>query len=137
MKKLILLLKKYKEVFLYVIFGVFTTICNIVVYYLCTRIFYINEYSSNIIAWIISVLFAYITNKIFIFKNKEKKFPHLLKESLSFFFFRLISLIIDMASMYLLISFVLLNDLVAKIITNIIVIILNYIFSKFFVFQKK
>ena len=88
---------------------------------------------SNAIAWIISVLFAFITNKLFVFESKG----NVLKESISFFIVRLISLGLDMLCMYLLISVLSTNELLSKIITNVIVIILNYVFSKIFVFKKQ
>ncbi len=137
MKKLILLFQKYKEVIMYLIFGVLTTLVNIITYYFCTRLFDLNEYGSNVVAWIISVLFAFVTNKLFVFEDKDKNWRAILKQSLSFFAFRLVSLGIDMGSMYGMISILKWNDLIAKVIANIIVIILNYVFSKIFVFTKK
>jgi len=131
------LITKYKEIIMYLVFGILTTLVNIVSYYLLTRFGNMEEYTSNIIAWILSVLFAFITNKLFVFESKDKSFNVILKESLSFFSFRLISLGIDMAAMYVMISLLRFNDILAKIIANIIVIILNYIFSKLFIFKKK
>lgn len=130
------LFEKYKEIILYGIFGVLTTVVNILVYYFCTRISGIGEYASNVIAWILSVSFAFITNKTFVFHSKKRDLKTVLKESLFFFGFRLASLGIDMVSMYLMISILSFNDLIAKVLANVIVIILNYICSKLFVFQK-
>lgn len=129
--------KKYKEIILYVIFGVLTTLVNIIVYYLTTRAFGISEYISNVIAWILSVLFAFVTNKLYVFDSQDKSIRIILKESISFFSFRLLSLGCDMLCMYIMISLFKWNDLLAKIIANIIVIILNYIFSKVFVFRSE
>ncbi len=131
------LLKKYKEVILYLIFGVLTTLVNIIAYFISTRFLNLDAYISNIIAWILSVIFAFITNKLYVFKSKNTNLQVILKECLSFFGFRVLSLIFDMACMYLFISILSTNDLIAKIITNIIVIILNYVFSKLFVFKNK
>ena len=70
MEKIKELLKKYKFIILYGIFGVLTTIINIVTYALCYDMFNISNVVSNIIAWVLSVLFAFITNKIWVFESK-------------------------------------------------------------------
>ena len=128
---------RYKEIVMYLIFGVLTTLVNIISYYIFTRVVPLGEYISNIIAWIISVSFAFVTNKLFVFDSKSKKAKTLLKELTSFITFRLLSLGIDMGSMYVMISLLKFNDMIAKIIANGIVIILNYLFSKLFIFKKK
>ena len=136
MKKIKNLLKKYKEIILYLVFGVLTTVVNIVAYFIFTRLLSLNAYTSNILAWFLSVLFAFITNKLYVFESKNKNMKIILKESISFFAFRLLSLVMDMGCMYVMLSIFSWNDLIAKIITNILVIILNYIFSKLFIFKK-
>lgn len=123
----------YHEVINYLIFGVLTTVVNIVTFYLLTAIS-IDWQISNIIAWIASVLFAYITNKKFVFESKEKK---ILKEFLSFLSFRVLSLGIDMICMYLFIDLCHISSFISKIIVNVIVIVLNYVFSKLFIFSGK
>lgn len=132
-----ILFQKYKEIILYLVFGVLTTLVNIVTYYLCTRLGGFNEYISNVVAWLISVLFAFITNKCLVFESKNRTYKVVVKEALSFFLFRLLSLGIDMVAMYVMISLLVWNDLIAKIIANVVVIILNYVFSKLFVFHKR
>lgn len=127
------LIKKYKELLLYGIFGVLTTIVNIVVYSLCTHMFSINYLISTAIAWLISVLFAYITNRIYVFESKSSD---ILKEILSFFSFRVLSGVIDITIMYVFVDLFSWNDIFVKILSNIIVIVLNYIFSKLFVFKN-
>lgn len=124
-----------KEVILYLLFGVLTTLVNIFSFYLLVHIFLINVYVSNIIAWIISVLFAFFTNKSLVFESKSKG-KKALKEMYSFFFFRIISLLFDMGSMYIFISILNLNDLISKILANILVVVLNYIFSKCLIFKE-
>lgn len=128
------LIKKYKEILLYGIFGVLTTIVNIVVYYVCTHLFAIDYLISTIIAWFISVLFAYITNRLYVFESKSSD---VIKEMLSFFSFRVLSGTLDIGIMYLFVDIFKWNDLIVKILSNIVVIILNYIFSKLFIFKKK
>ena len=77
-------LKKFKETFLYVLFGVLTTVVNIGIYFIFTRIFRIDYFTSNTVALIISILFAYITNKFFVFKSKSIEKILLIKEFISF-----------------------------------------------------
>ena len=127
---------KSREVLLYLVFGALTTLINIVVFYICRKL-KLEIYLSNIIAWILSVLFAFITNKIFVFESKNKNKKDSIKEMLSFFTFRILSLIFDMAFMYLMIQIIMCNEMFSKILSNVFVIILNYIFSKVFVFKKR
>ena len=96
----------------------------------------IELYISNIIAWILSVLFAYITNKLFVFESKNKSKTENLKEMVSFFGFRVLSLVFDMGCMFLLVDILRIGELISKVLSNILVIILNYIFSKLFIFKK-
>lgn len=131
------LLKKYKEIILYFIFGVLTTIVNVVVYSICAKICGINYQISNVIAWVISVVFAFITNKIYVFESKDKSLKVMLKEGLSFCGFRIFSLGADLATMYVMVSILSIDDIIAKIVANVIVAIINYVFSKLIIFKKK
>ena len=133
LNKLLNLYKKYKEIINYLIFGVLTTLISIVNYAIFTKVFHIDYLISNVLSWIIAVLFAYITNKIYVFESKSKKN---IKEITSFFFFRVVSLIIEMIILYIFVDILHIDDLVTKIIAQVIVIVSNYIFSKLFVFKK-
>ena len=126
-----------KEFILYVVFGVLTTLINIGVFYVCNDLVHIHYLVSNMIAWILSVLFAYITNKIFVFESKGVRGKALLKEFWLFIAARLLSLGIDEAGMLFLVGAIAMNETIAKIIMNVIVVILNYIFSKWIIFKKK
>ena len=127
-------LKKYREILLYLVFGVLTTVINIISFYLLSDILKINWMISNVAAWIVSVLFAYFTNKKYVFESKNK---NVIKEFTSFVVCRVLSLGIDMAVMKLLIDVLSVNKLFSKIVSNVIVIIANYIFSKFLIFKGK
>lgn len=128
-----LVLNKYKQFFSYLIFGVLTTLVNIIVYYLFSSVLNINYLISNGIAWIISVTFAYITNKLYVFESDNK---NVIIELIKFYISRLTTGVIDIVLMWLFVGIFIVNDMYAKIIVNIIVIILNYIFSKFFIFKE-
>ncbi len=121
---------------MYLIFGVLTTVVNIVSYFLLARILHIDTVVSTVIALILSILFAYITNKIFVFESKTNTAKELLKEIISFFGCRAFTGILDVAFMYITVEVFNLNDMIMKIISNIVVIIVNYIFSKLIIFKK-
>lgn len=129
------LIKKYKEIIMYLVFGVLTTLVNIVSFYIMDKC-NINLYVNNTIAWILSVLFAYITNKLFVFESKSLEPKIVIKEGLSFFGFRLISYFMDMLCIFIMVDIFSINKMISKIVGNVIVIIANYIFSKLFIFKK-
>jgi len=118
-----------KETFLYLIFGILTTIVNIVSFFVFNKLF--NYKLSNIIAFILAIVFAYIMNKMYVFESKRKEKLETIKEFIFFIGSRLFTFITDMILIVLFI-----NILISKIIVSIIVIILNYILSKKLVFRK-
>ena len=126
---------KYKEALLYLVFGGFTTLVNILSFFIL-RQFKIEIYISNALAWFISVVFAFITNKLFVFESKGKSNKENIRECISFFGFRILSLVFDMGATYLLLQVLSVNELISKVVSNVLVIILNYIFSKLFIFKK-
>lgn len=139
MKKIITMYQKYKEVINYLIVGVLTTMVSLVIYYGLVLTILNPEKSielqiANIISWIGAVLFAYLTNRKYVFQstNKKKK-----KEFLAFLSSRVVTLILDMLIMYFGVTLLKGNDKILKIISQIIIIIANYILSKCFVFKKK
>ncbi|WP_341479355.1 GtrA family protein [Clostridium gasigenes] len=131
------LYEKYEEKILYVIFGVGTTIVNIITYVGLTQIIGLLSVTANIIAWIISILFAYITNKIWVFKSNDYNVEHLKKEVITFVSARAASGGLDIFIMYIFVQILSMNDIVIKISSNILVVIINYFFSKLYVFKAK
>lgn len=121
-----------KELILYVVFGVLTTVVNIIVYVVFAKFLNIDYIISNIIAWFLSVLFAYITNRIWVFESKSS---NILKEISLFFGGRLFSGVVDTSLLYLMVDILLVGDFVSKVVTQIIVVILNYVISKVVVFK--
>ena len=138
-----MLLNKYKEIIIYLIFGVATTLVNFLVYTLLIEIFQAEMTVSNAVAWIIAVVFAFVTNKIFVFESKSSRISVVLKEMISFFGSRVISGSIEIFLPTLLFKIGLdfslfgIKGFVAKALVSIIVIVLNYVFSKLFVFKKR
>ena len=134
MKKL---MKKHKEVIMYLVFGVLTTAVNIVTYAFFTRVITLDMYSANIIAWVLAVLFAYVTNRKYVFESSAKRAKEKFKEIMSFYACRLFTFGIDMSFMFLMVDMLYINDMVSKVVVNVIVILLNYILSKEFIFKNK
>lgn len=128
--------QKYRQIILYLFFGVGTTLVNIVVYYICSHIFYLSVFSGTIIAWILSVLFAYVTNKIWVFSSHHNGIRDILIEFIRFVSCRITTGVIDLIIMMIFCTWLGLNDLVIKIGSNVIVVIMNYIFSKLFIFKE-
>lgn len=127
---------KYKELILYVFFGGLTTLVNIAVYFICSRVLGIDVVASNVAAWLLSVLFAYVTNKLFVFESRQQEFLALVGEVCSFFACRLFSGVLDTGIMYLFVEQLGFSDLLIKILSNLVVIVINYLFSKLFIFRK-
>lgn len=126
---------EHQEGMRYLVFGGISTIINIIVFALLEKIGF-STLISNLMAWIISLIFAYFTNKMCVFYSKAITKKDLLKEITSFFSFRIITLIIDEVYMYITIDAMHFNSLLMKIISNIIVVVLNFVFSKIFIFNN-
>lgn len=130
------LFKKYHEIIMYLIFGVATTVINISIFYICNEFLGIDYRISNTIGWFISVLFAFVTNKYFVFSDNQNGKTSFFQEMLLFYWYRALSFVIDMGLIIICIEWLLISDFWSKIITQVVVIIVNYFFSKFFVFKN-
>lgn len=144
------LLIKYKELITYGIFGVATTVVNFVVFKVADMVLGSDLYLlSNVIAWFVSVFFAYVTNKLWVFESKSLKADVVMKEMLSFFAARGFSFIVEEVGLFLLVdaaglsdyqlkvfSFTVPGTMIAKIIVAVVVVIINYFFSKSVIFKK-
>lgn len=126
----------------YLVFGALSTVVNILTYVLFSQILLrelnetLNVNISEIASFIAAVIFAYCTNKICVFQSKTENKKGLLKEIASFMGCRLVTEAISIGLMNLAVA-INFNDVIMKIIANIVVIILNFIFSKLFIFRKK
>ena len=128
------------EMISYIIFGVFTTAVNVVSYGLLRPVIHWNAQwdvlTANTIAWILSVAFAFITNKLFVFRSKSCAAKLFWRELSAFVGARLLSLGVDSLGMLLMVNALAWNDWLAKIIMNVIVVIINYVLSKMIIFKK-
>ena len=139
MNKIKELYLKYKEIINYLIFGVLTTVVSLVTYYICVYTILAPDNAvqlqiANVISWIISVAFAYITNRKFVFESKEK---NKIKEASKFVTSRIATLLMDMVIMYVGVTVLKFNDKIMKLISQVVVIVMNYILSKILVFKKE
>lgn len=136
MDKIKELLYKYKALLAYGIFGVLTTLVNIGVYSVCYQQLGIGNVASNIIAWVLAVLIAFITNKLWVFESKTFEPAVLLREAISFFGCRLATGGLDLVIMYVSVDLLAQNSTAMKCISNVLVIIANYAASKLVIFKK-
>jgi putative flippase GtrA len=133
MKKVFL---KYREIILYIFFGGCTTIVNVFLYYISTRWFDFGTVTSTLLAWWVSVLFAYLTNRILVFRSHNKELRAMLFEFAFFVACRLLTGLLDILIMYLFVDQLGWPDLIMKFLSNLIVIMANYVASRLLIFKK-
>lgn len=143
MQKLLNLYKKYKEIIIYVFFGGTATIVNFVVYSVCVGPLSTSLEFGGAIAWAVAVIYAFFTNKIWVFESHDWKINTLIKEGVSFIGGRLFTGVIEIYGTPLLVSWGInqvifgIPGFVAKAVVAVIVIVLNYVLSKLFVFKNQ
>lgn len=137
MEKIIQLVKKYWSIISYVFFGAVTTVVNLVVYYICYHMAGLNSDLSTVIAWVLAVLTAFLTNKPFVFGSHDWSVKVLLPEAGSFFGCRLGSGLVELVLMHVTVEMLGWPGMLMKLLANVIVMILNYVASKLLVFRKK
>lgn len=120
---------------MYLVMGVLTTVVNFVCYFIFEL--FLSPTLSTVIAWFISVLFAYITNSKWVFLSNAKTLKEHLAQIISFFAARLLSGVFDLAATHIFIERLAFNDFVVKVIINVLVIVFNYVASKLVIFKKK
>lgn len=129
--------KKHKEVLLYLFFGGLTTVVSIASYSYCDVALGMNPLIANVISWILAVLFAYVTNKIWVFDAQNNTFGDLTREIASFFLGRLFTLLVEEAILFVGITMLGLNSIAVKVVAQFIIVVLNYIISKLLVFRAR
>lgn len=136
MKKYKQLWEKHKELILYVFFGGCTTLINIVSYFACRQVLHMPVVPADVLAWLVSVIFAYVTNKLFVFESKSWRLRLVLKEGAEFLAARVFSLGVDVVMLYITVTILDWWELPMKVLANVVVIVINYIFSKWIIFRK-
>ncbi|HIS69284.1 MAG TPA: GtrA family protein [Candidatus Gallacutalibacter stercoravium] len=144
MQKIKKLIKKLltKEMILYLVFGVLTTAINLVTFSLCYRFLPVATpqwltVCASCIAWLVAVVFAFVTNKLFVFESKSTDKRVMTHEILTFFGARVFSQLVDMGGMLLLVNLLMWNADLSKLLMNVLVVIINYVLSKLVIFTKK
>lgn len=127
---------KYKEIILYLVFGVLTTLVNYLSYLLLAP-FFSTTTIPTAIAWVLSVLFAYFTNRKYVFDSKASGRKAVLREALSFFGARVLSGVLDVGIMWVFADRMGWNDKIVKLCSNVFVVVFNYVASKLVIFRKK
>ena len=127
---------QHKEIILYVFFGGLTTVISILSFTVLFDVFCFNEHLANVISWILAVLFAFFTNRIWVFKSASPDKPLFFKQMLSFFSSRILTLGIEEFIVFIFISLLDFKAFFVKTFAQFIVIVLNYFVSKFWVFKK-
>ena len=136
MSKIKELFIKYQEVISYLFFGGCTFLVSIITFYLFNQTLGLNEHVAYVISWFLAVSFAYVTNKIWVFQSKTKELKDLLREMSAFVGARLFSFGFEMAWMYITAILIGINDTICKILAQFAIVVMNYVFSKLFIFKK-
>ncbi len=153
-----------REIITYVVFGVLTTVVNLVVFYITKQIFIsigwdgvfnaiftsagsekilallgkgTDYLDATVIAWVAAVIFAFVTNKLIVFESKSWKPLVAGKEFVAFIGARVFSLLVELLFMFVTVTLLSFNEFIAKIFVQFIVVVLNYVFSKLIIFRKK
>ncbi|ARI76186.1 GtrA family protein [Halobacillus mangrovi] len=124
---------KQMEVLLYLVFGGLTTLVNIVTYYVAANLIGMDYKLATTIAWLVAVLFAFFTNKAYVFKSEQSAW----KELFPFMGARLLSYFLDIGTMIVLVDLIHVDDLISKIAANVLVVLFNYVASKYFIFNDQ
>lgn len=137
MQTILALFRKYRDVIAYLFFGGVTTLVNLAAYYLCYQVWHIANTPSVVIAWVLAVLIAFLTNKPFVFRSHDWSPKVLLPEAGSFFGCRVGTGVLELVLMYVAVDVLGWNGMLMKLLVNVLVVILNYVGSKLLVFRKK
>lgn len=127
---------KYESALLYIFFGALTTLVSIGTQYIAYAVG-LGTAASTAVSWICAVLFAFFTNKVFVFGSKSFEKKLFLRELFSFIGARLFSFLLELGFMLVTVDVLSLNKFVMKLIAQVFVLVLNYIFSRFLIFKKK
>lgn len=130
------LYQKYRQIFWYLFFGVCTMILNTVCYTVLYQLLEVPNVPSTVIAWLAAVIVAFVTNKLVVFESRERAGKGLF-ELVSFFGCRVATGLLDVGIMWIAVDLLAGNSVLWKLVSNVIITVLNYIVSKFFIFKSK
>ena len=130
------LFERYRELISYGFWGAATTVVNYIVYFLCTRALAIDPVPSNIAAWCAAVVFAYVVNKLFVFESRSWRRSVVFREVWQFVSARLLSGALETLGVFVFVTLLHFHDAVVKIALSVLVVLANYVLSKWIVFRK-
>ena len=136
MGKLRVLIRKYYDILVYLFFGVLTTVVNYIVYLPCYNLLHLSAAASNAIAWVAAVAFAYLTNKPFVFKSYDWSAKTVVPELTKFVGSRIASGALETVIIFVTVDLLLWNGNIMKLVTSVLVVVMNYVASKLLVFKK-
>ena len=136
-QKIRTLIEKHWDIVSYLFFGVCTTIVNYLVYIPCYNLLGMSASVSNMVAWVVAVAFAYLTNKPFVFKSNDWSAATVVPELTKFVGCRIGSGVAETIVLFLAVDLLGWNGNIWKLLTQVMVVVLNYVFSKLIVFRKK
>ena len=136
MKTIRALIEKYYDILVYLVFGVLTTVVNYIVYLPCYNLLGFSATASNMVAWVVAVAFAYLTNKPFVFRSHDWSAKTVVPELTKFVGSRIFSGALETGIIFVTVDCLLWNGNIMKLITSVLVVILNYVASKLLVFRK-
>ena len=126
-----------REIITYGITGILTTLVNYASYYACARVASLDKYLSNVIAWVLAVTFAYVVNNYWVFKSSTQGMKEEFLKIIKFYSARIVSLGVEVLGLFVFYTILGINDLIVKAFLAVFVIIINYFFSKIFIFNKR
>lgn len=129
--------RKYEEGISYLFWGGVAFVLSMVLFYIFANIMMLDEQIANIFTWIICVIFAYLTNRTFVFKSKTTGAKAVTKEFVDFTAARLATLVLENAVLFVCIDLFLWHNMLAKLLGQFLVIVSNYVLSKLWIFKKK
>lgn len=131
------LIRKHYDILAYLFFGVLTTLVNYIVYLPCYNLLHFSAAVSNVIAWVAAVVFAYLTNKPFVFKSYDWSARTVIPELTKFVGSRIVSGALETAIIFVTVDWLCWNGNIMKLVTSVLVVVINYIASKLLVFKKQ
>lgn len=137
MEQIIKIYKKYEEAISYLFWGGAAFVLSMVLFYLFVNIMGLHEQIANVWSWIICVIFAYLTNRTFVFKSKIRGFYNILIEFKDFVAARVLTLVMENAILFVMIEMMGFHNMIAKLVGQVVVIVSNYFLSKLWIFKKK
>lgn len=129
--------KKHKSVLLYLFFGALTTFVSILSFFLAGTVLKINVHIANTISWVLAVTFAFLTNRVWVFDGKCKTKRDFFIQARDFYGGRLATYFVEELILLVFVNLLSFNQDIVKIVAQFVILVLNYIVSKFFVFRKK